>query len=133
MAQHCTNEVTSPSSNIGDITGHWTLYIYIRCTCSTPIIQVNISEICIINKTRVILCLTMYVIFISFCFCFVILASFSLFRTEGFENLQQKELQMANFFFNRRYSLLSFCLPQRILIHINLEALQSPIQYAVFL
>ena len=74
--------MTLPSSNIGDISGHWTLW----CTCSTPIIQVNISEICIINKTRIILCLTMYLIFISFCFCFVILASFSLFRTEGFEN-----------------------------------------------
>ena len=48
----------------------------------------------------------MYVIFISFCFCFVILASFSLFRIEGFENLQQKELQMANFFFNRRFEFL---------------------------
>ena len=33
------------------------------------------------------------------------------------------------FFFNRRYSLLSFRLPQRILIHINSEAL--PITYSV--
>ena len=84
-----TSLVISPSSNIGDITGHWTL----RCTCSTPIIQVNISEICIINKTRVILCLTMYVIFISF---YLFLFCFSLLRTEGFENLQQMELQTAN-------------------------------------
>ena len=33
------------------------------------------------------------------------------------------------FFFNRHYSLLSFRLPQRILIHINSEAL--PITYSV--
>ena len=37
------------------------------------------------------------------------------------------------FFFNRRYSLLSFWLPQRILILSILRLCQSPIQYAVFL
>ena len=36
------------------------------------------------------------------------------------------------FFFNRRYSLLSFQLPQRILILSIWRLCQSPIQYAVF-